>query len=314
MKLKQHVAIRDAYGQALKKLGEQNSKVVALEADVGSSSKSILFGQAFPERYFNVGIAELNMMSMAAGFASSGLIPFVNTFASFMTTRASDPINSLISYDHLNVKIAGTYCGLSDSFDGASHHAISDLAFVRTLPGMTVLSVCDAVECEKAVFAAAEWDGPVYLRLSRAGAPVLFDETYPFEIGKGVVMREGTDVTIFATGYMVQKSLEAAELLSSQEISAKVVNIHTIKPIDRELITACARETSCVVTVEEHSIFGGFGSAVAEVLAAQYPVPMEFVGLDCFAQSGPYEPLLAEYGLEKNSIAAKAKTVLTRKK
>ncbi|MEG2203577.1 MAG: transketolase family protein, partial [Oscillospiraceae bacterium] len=186
------IAIRDAFGAALEKLGHQNPEVVALEADVGGSTKSILFGKSFPERYFNVGIAELNMVSMAAGMASSGLIPFVNTFAAFMSGRAGDPINGLIAYDSLNVKLCGTYCGLSDSYDGASHHATSDLALVRSLPNMTVISVCDAVETEKAVFAAAALDGPVYLRLSRAPATVIFDESYDFRIGKGVVLRDGT--------------------------------------------------------------------------------------------------------------------------
>ena len=307
------VAIRDAYGAALEKLGRQNPKVVALEADVGSSTKSIVFGKAFPDRYFNVGIAELNMMSMAAGFASSGLIPFVNTFAVFMTSRASDPINSLICYDHLPVKIAGTYCGLSDAYDGASHHATSDLAFVRTLPGMTVISVCDAVETEKAVFAAAEIDGPVYLRLSRADAPVIFDEGYDFQVGKGVVLHEGSDVTIVATGYMVHKALEAAELLKAEGVSARVVDMHTIKPIDRELLLACAEETGAIVTAEEHSVYGGLGSAVAEVLAAARPTPIEFVGTDGYAESGDYEALLSKYHLDGAAVAAKAKAAIARK-
>ncbi|MEG1777976.1 MAG: transketolase family protein, partial [Angelakisella sp.] len=204
----QKISIRDAYGAALAKLGAENKNVVTMEADVGSSTKSGVFGKEFPERYFNVGISEINMVSMAAGFAASGLIPFVNTFAVFLTGRSADPISSLIAYDNLNVKLCGAYCGLSDSYDGASHHATSDLAFVRSLPNMTILSVCDAVEAEKAVYAAASINGPVYLRLSRAEAPVIFDESYSFEVGKGVVVREGSDVTLIATGYMVHKALE----------------------------------------------------------------------------------------------------------
>lgn len=280
------IAIRDAFGAALKKLGAVNDKVVALEADVGSSTKSGVFGKEFPDRYFNVGISELDMVAMAAGFSTTGLIPFVNTFAVFLASRGGDPINSLIAYDNLNVKLCGTYCGMSDSYDGASHNAMSDIAYVRSLPNLTVISVCDAVETEKAVFAAAELNGPVYLRLSRAAAPVIFDDSYKFEIGKGVTISDGSDVTLIGTGYMVQKSMEAAELLKAEGISARVIDIHTIKPIDRELLIKCAKETGAVVTAEEHSIYGGLGSAVAEVLVQECPVPMGFVGTDGFGESG----------------------------
>lgn len=309
----QKIAIRDAYGDALKKLGAVNQQVVALEADVGSSTKSAVFGKAYPDRYFNVGISELNMVSMAAGFAAAGLVPFVNTFAVFMTTRSADPISSLIAYDNLNVKLCGAYCGLSDSYDGASHHATSDLAFVRSLPNMTVLSVCDAIETEKAVFAAAAIDGPVYLRLSRADAPVIFDDSYSFEVGKGVILKDGSDVSIIATGYMVHKALEAAELLAAQGISARVVDLHTIKPIDRALIAQCTRETGAILTVEEHSIYGGLGSAVAEVVVADCPVPMEFAGMTDYAESGDYEALLTKYGLDAAAIAEKAKSAIAKK-
>jgi len=307
------IAIRDAYGAALEKLGYVNGRVVALEADLGSSTKSIVFGKSFPERYFNVGIAELNMVSMAAGMAASGLIPFVNTFASFMTTRGGDPINSLIGYDSLNVKIASTYCGMSDSYDGASHHANTDMAYVRAIPGMTILSVCDAVETEKAVFAAAEIDGPVYLRLSRAPAPVIFDESYDFQVGKGVILRDGGDVTIAATGYMVHKALEAAEKLAAQGVSARVADIHTVKPIDREMLLRCAAETGAVVTAEEHSIYGGLGSAVAEVLSEERPTPMGFVGARVYAESGDYEALLTKYGQDADAIAVKVLETLKKK-
>ena len=309
-------AIRDAYGEVLAKLGEENDNIIALEADVGSSSKSILFGKKYPDRYFNVGIAEANMAAMAAGFAAAGKIPFVNTFAAFMVLRAGDPVRSLIAYTNLNVKLAGTYAGLSDSYDGASHHAIADIAFMRALPNMTVISVADAVETELATRAAAAFEGPVYLRLSRAEVPIIFNkENYHFEIGKGVLLTQGDDVTIAATGYMVQKAVEAAERLKANGIRTRVVNMHTIKPIDRELLIRCARETGAVVTVEEHNIYGGLGSAAAEVLSKEYPVPMEVVGIeDTFTESGDYEQLLKKYGLSVENIMHSVKKVMKRKR
>lgn len=307
------IAIRDAYGAALKELGEQNHKIVGLEADVASSTKSGIFGKAFPERYFNVGISELDMVSMAAGFAREGMIPFVNTFAVFMTTRAADPIQSLIAYDSLNVKLCGTYCGLSDSYDGASHQAITDLAFVRSVPNLTVVTVADAVETKKAVFAAAEYDGPVYLRLSRAEAPVYYTEDMEFEIGKGITVREGSDVTIITTGTVLHKALEAAKILEAEGIRVMVVDMHTIKPIDKELVIRCAKETGAIVTVEEHSIYGGLGSAVAEALAEHYPAPMARIGATEFAESGDYEELLVKYGYSPENIAVKCREVMKRK-
>ncbi|MCG8502315.1 MAG: transketolase family protein [Firmicutes bacterium] len=309
-------AIRDAYGEVLAKLGEENDNIIALEADVGSSSKSILFGKKYPDRYFNVGIAEANMAAMAAGFAAAGKIPFVNTFAAFMVLRAGDPVRSLIAYTNLNVKLAGTYAGLSDSYDGASHHAIADIAFMRALPNMTVISVADAVETELATRAAAAFEGPVYLRLSRAEVPIIFNkENYHFEIGKGVLLTQGDDVTIAATGYMVQKAVEAAERLKANGVRARVVNMHTIKPIDRELLIRCARETGAVVTVEEHNIYGGLGSAAAEVLSKEYPVPMEVVGIeDTFTESGDYEQLLKKYGLSVENIMHSVKKIMKRKR
>jgi transketolase len=309
-------AIRDVYGDTLAQLGRENKNIVALDADVGSSSKSIVFGKEFPNRYFNVGIAEANMVAMAAGLATAGKIPFANTFAAFMVLRAGDPVRSLIAYTKLNVKLAGTYAGLSDSYDGASHHAIADIAFMRSLPNMTVISISDPVEAELATRAAAEFKGPVYLRLSRAEVPVVFDRaTYDFKIGKGVTLVEGADLTIVATGYMLIKALEAAEILSAKGIKARVVNIHTIKPIDRELLMACAQETGAIVTAEEHNVYGGLGSAVAEALATSCPVPIEFVGIeDTFTESGDYEKLLAKYGLSAANIVARAQKVLKRKK
>jgi len=308
-------AIRDVYGDTLAQLGRENPDIVALDADVGSSSKSIVFGREFPKRYFNVGVAEANMVAMAAGLATAGKIPFANTFAAFMVLRAADPVRSLIAYTGLNVKLAGTYAGLSDSYDGASHHAIADIAFMRALPNMTVVSVSDPVEAELATRAVAEFKGPVYLRLSRAEVPVVLDKaTYKFEIGKGVTLREGRDLTLVATGYMLVKALEAAEILADKGIRARVVNIHTIKPIDRELLIACAKETGAIVTAEEHNVFGGLGSAVAEVLSQSCPVPMEVVGVnDTFTESGDYEKLLAKYGLSAANIVAHAEKVLKRK-
>jgi len=309
----EQIAIRDAYGEALKELGKQNQMIVGLEADVASSTKSSIFGKAFPERYFNVGISELNMVAMSAGFAREGMIPFVNTFAAFMTTRGADPIQSLIAYDNLNVKLCGTYCGLSDSYDGASHQAITDLAFVRAVPNMTVVAVADATETRKAVFAIAGHQGPVYLRLSRAAASVYYPEDMEFVIGKGITVREGTDVTIITTGTVLHKALAAAELLAAEGIQATVVDMHTIKPIDQELILKCAEKTGAIVTVEEHSIYGGLGSAVAEVLAEHKPVPMERIGAVDFAESGDYEQLLAKYGYDPRSIAAKCIATIKRK-
>jgi len=308
------IAIRDAYGEALKELGAKNKNVVVLDADVSHSSKSSLFGAQYPDRFFNVGIAEANMVAMAAGMSTSGKIPFVNTFAAFVVLRGADPVRSLIAYTKLNVKLAGTYAGLSDSYDGASHHSIIDIAFMRALPNITVVSVADAIETKKAVQAIAEYIGPVYLRLSRAEVPTIFDDSYKFELGKGVQLTEGNDVTIIATGYMVQKSLEAAEQLKGKGINAKVLNIHTIKPIDRELIIRCAKETGAIITVEEHSIYGGLGSAVAEVLIKEYPVPMEIIGVqDSFAETGAYELLLNKYGLCAENIINSVQKVMRRK-
>ena len=308
------IAIREAYGEVLKELGAKNKNVVVLDADVSSSSKSSLFGAQYPDRFFNVGIAEANMVAIAAGMSTLGKIPFVNTFAAFIVLRGADPVRSLIAYEKLNVKLAGAYAGLSDSYDGASHHSIMDIAFMRALPNMTVVSVADAVETKKAVQTIAEYNGPVYLRLSRAEVPTIFDDSYKFELGKGVQLTEGNDVTIIATGYMVQKSLEAAEQLKEKGINAQVVNIHTIKPIDRELIIKCAKETGAVVTVEEHSIYGGLGSAVAEVLIKEYPVPMEIIGIqDTFSETGAYELLLKKYGLCAENIINTVQKVMKRK-
>lgn len=307
-------AIRDAYGEALLKLGHEREDIVVLDADVASSSKSILFGKEFPKRFFNVGISEANMAGMAAGMALMGKIPFINTFAAFMMLRAGDPIRSLAAYQCLNVKICGTYAGLSDSYDGASHHANKDISFFRSIPNMTVIVVCDAVETEKAVRAAANIPGPVYLRLSRAPAPIIFDDTYQFEPGKGAVLREGEDVTIIATGVMVHKALQAASMLEAEGISASVVNMHTIKPIDKDLIIDCAKATGAIVTAEEHTVYGGLFGAVSEVIAREQPVLVVPVALeDMFTESGDYDQLLEKYGLTAEKITEKAKAAMSKK-
>lgn len=307
-------AIREAYGEALCKFAKTREEIVVLDADVSGSTKTAFFAKEHPERFYNVGIAEANMAAMAAGMSLMGKTPFINTFAAFLMLRAADPIRSLIAYQNLDVKIAGAYSGMSDSYDGASHHALKDIAFFRTIPNMNVISVCDAVETEKAVEAAINIKEPFYLRLSRAEMPIIFDEDYNFEFGKGVVLKEGSDVSIFATGIMVHKALEAAELLKAEGINAEIINIHTIKPIDRELIIKSAKKTGAVVTAEEHNIYGGLYGAISEVLTSEYPVPAIPVGIeDTFTESGDYEELLEKYGLSAKNIINKVKNVLKRK-
>lgn len=307
------IAIREAYGNTLASLGELREDIVVLEADVGNSTKSILFGNKFPNRYFNVGISEMNMVAMASGFALSELIPFVNTFSIFMTTRGLDPINSLIAYDNLNVKLIGHYCGLSDSYDGASHQSAFDIACMRSLPNMTIVSPCDQVETEKAVIACVEHQGPVYLRLSRNATTIIYDKQYPFKLGKGHILRDGTDLTIAATGYMVHKALKAAIMLEAEGITTRVVNIHTIKPLDDQLIIDCAVQTGAIMTVEEHSIYGGLGSAVSEVLSKTHPAFMEIMGLNDYAESGDYEELLTKNGLDEQAIYKRAWKLFSKK-
>ena len=309
------IAMRDAYGQALAELGGEMENIVALDADVSGSSKSSIFGAKYPDRFYNVGVSEANMAGMAAGMAMKGKIPFIHCFAAFMMLRAGDPIRSLACYQKLNVKLCGTYAGLSDSYDGASHHSIADMSFFRALPGMTVISPADATETRLAVRAAAVIDGPVYLRILRSEVEDIFGSDYRFEFGKGVQVVDGSDVTIMATGYMLSKALEAADALKKDGIKARVVNIHTIKPIDVEMIRKCVSETGAIVTVEEHSVFGGLGASVAEVVACHAPAPLEMVGIeDVFAESGDYEALLEKYGLCPANIINKVHAVLKRKK
>lgn len=309
-----NIATRDAYGQALAELGAINDKVVVLDADLSKSTKTNDFKKVFPERFFNIGIAEQNLLGTAAGFAAAGKIPFASSFAVFAVGRAYDQIRNSIAYPKLNVKIAATHAGLTVGEDGGSHQMLEDIALMRALPNMTVLVPADGEETKQAVMAAAAYEGPVYIRLGRPKVPVLFDADYQFEIGKGVVLQEGSDVTLVATGIMVSKAVEAAEKLAAEGISAAVVNISTIKPLDNALIIQMTQKTGAVVTCEEHNIYGGLGSAVAEVLVEHCPVPMVRVGVaDKFGESGLPDQLLEKHGLTADNIAAKAKEVIGRK-
>ena len=308
------IATRDAYGEALAELGAVNENIVVLEADLSKSTKTSDFKKVYPERHFNMGIAEQNMLGVAAGFAAAGKIPFASSFAVFATGRAYDQIRNSIAYPNLNVKIAATHAGLTVGEDGGSHQMLEDIALMRALPNMTVIVPADGIETKQAIKAAAEYEGPVYIRMGRPKVPVLFDDNYTFEIGKGVVLKEGTDVTLVGTGIMVSKAVEAAELLAAEGISAAVVNISTIKPLDAELIIAQAQKTGAIVTCEEHNIYGGLGSAVAEVLVENCPVPMARVGVaDKFGESGLPDELLEKYGLTAANIAAQAKAVIAKK-
>lgn len=306
------IATRESYGNALVELGKQNDKLVVLDADLAGATKTAIFMKEFPDRHINCGIAEANMMGIAAGLATTGKIPFASTFAMFAAGRAFEQVRNSIGYPHLNVKIGATHAGISVGEDGASHQCNEDIALMRTIPGMTVIVPADDVEARAAVFAAAAHKGPVYLRFGRLPVPVINDvENYKFEIGKGVVLREGKDVTLIATGLEVGETLLAAEILAEQGIQAKVINIHTIKPIDKDLIIEAAKETEKVVTVEEHSIIGGLGSAVAEVLSENYPTKMMRIGVnDTFGESGPALELIKKYGLDSESIAEKIKKFL----
>lgn len=306
------VATRDSYGQALKELGAVNPQVIVFDADLAGATKTGVFKKEFPDRFFDCGIAEGNMMSIAAGAATMGKIPFASTFAMFAAGRAFEQVRNAIGYTHLNVKIGATHAGISVGEDGATHQCNEDIALMRTIPGMVVINPCDDVEAKAAVFAAAEYMGPVYMRFGRLAVPVVNDEaTYKFEIGKGVTLREGKDVTIIATGLCVSSALEAAEKLAADGVSAKVINIHTIKPLDEELVVAAAKETGKVVTVEEHSIIGGLGGAVCETLSAKAPTPVLRIGVqDTFGESGPAAKLLEKYKLDGNGVYEQVKAWL----
>ncbi|MDL2300534.1 transketolase family protein [Clostridiaceae bacterium OttesenSCG-928-D20] len=308
-------AIREVYGSVLAELGNDNKDIVVLDADLSGSTKSAIFGKAHPERFFNMGIAESNMVATAAGLAVSGKIPFVNTFTSFLSTIGLISTRAQICYGNLNVKLGGAYCGMSDAFDGATHHATEDMAIMRSLPNMKIIVPSDASSTRWATKYAVENYGPMYLRLSRDVYPDLYEEGCELELGKGSVVREGSDVTVIACGLLVHKAIEAAGELEKEGISVRVVDMYSIKPIDRELIIKCAKETGAIVTAEEHSIIGGLGSAVSEVLAnAGIGVPTEFIGIqDCFTESAPYAELLKKYGLDAEAVAKAALKAFGRK-
>ena len=303
------IATRNSYGSALVEIGKEHEELVVLDADLAGSTQTGVFGKAFPERHINCGIAEANMTGVAAGLAASGKVPFMSSFAMFATARNFEQIRNSIGYPHLNVKIAASHAGISVGEDGATHQCLEDMALMRQIPGMVVLNPADDVEARAAVKAAFEYVGPVYIRLGRLAVPVLNDEeTYKFEIGKGVVLKEGTDVTIFATGLEVYETVLAAEMLEKDGISAEVVNIHTIKPIDKELVTASAVKTGKVVTVEEHFTIGGLGSAVCEVLSENAPTKVLRIGInDQFGESGPALELIHKYELDAEGIYKKVK-------
>ncbi len=308
-------SVRVAYGQALAEYGAVNENVVVLDADVSASTQSHYFAARFPNRFFNVGIAEAGMVDVAVGLALGGKIPFANSFAFLLAFRAAEQTRTCVAYSKVNVKLAAHYAGLSDSFDGPTHQAISDIAAVRGLPEMAVVVLADGPEARLSVKAVAEYPGPVYLRLNRNEVPVLFDANHPFQIGKGVTLRQGGDVTLVATGIMVGRTLEAAEELRRLGINARVLEMHTIKPLDEELLLAAARETGCIVTAEEHSVLGGLGGAVAEALSEQAPVPVVRVGIrDRFAETGPYFALLDRYGLGVPDVVAAARRAIGLKR
>ena len=309
------IATREAYGNALAELGEKYDFVV-LDADLAAATKTGVFKKKFPERFFDCGIAEGNMISVAAGIASTGKVVFASSFAMFAAGRAYEQVRNSIGYPHLNVKIGATHAGITVGEDGATHQCIEDFALMRAIPGMTVINPADATEARAAVEAAINFQGPVYIRFGRYAVPVIFDkETYKFELGKGVKVKDGSDITIVATGMMVGMALEAADVLAAKGISARVVNIHTIKPIDKDIILNAARETGAIVTAEEHSVIGGLGSAVAEVVGEGCPVPVVRLGIDDrFGRSGKVPPLLEMYGLTVDNIVAKAEAALALKK
>ena len=303
------IATRESYGNALVELGKEKEDLVVLDADLAAATKTGIFKKAFPERHIDCGIAEANMTGIAAGMSTCGYVPFISTFAMFAAGRSFEQVRNSIGYPHLNVKIGATHAGISVGEDGATHQCNEDLALMREIPGMVVINPSDDIEAKAAVRAAYEHAGPVYLRFGRLAVPVINDRPdYHFEIGKGVVLKEGTEVTIFATGLCVSSALEAAEKLKEDGIDAEIVNIHTIKPIDRELVIASAKKTGKVVTAEEHSVIGGLGSAVAEVLSGEAPTKLLRIGVgDVFGESGPAKELVAKYGLDGTGIYEKVK-------
>ena len=309
------VATRASYGNALVELGKKRDDFVVLDADLAAATQTGMFKKAFPERFYDCGIAEQNMIGIAAGIAATGKKVFASSFAMFAAGRAFEQVRNSIGYPHLNVIIGATHAGISVGEDGATHQCCEDIALMRTIPGMTVINPADDTEARKAVEAALELDGPVYIRFGRLAVPVIFDDDYDFKVGKGVELREGTDVTIIATGLMVNEALQAHDLLAQEGISARVINIATIKPLDREIVLKAARDTGAIVTAEEHTVIGGLGSAVAEVVCEECPVPVVKLGVnDTFGHSGPAVKLLDEFGLRAANIAEKAKQAIALKK
>jgi len=309
------IATRDAYGKALLILGAENPNVVVLDADLSKSTKTADFGKKYPERFFNMGIAEANLIGTAAGLAAAGKIPFASTFAIFAVGRAFEQVRNSIAYPKLNVKIAATHSGITVGEDGGSHQAIEDVAIMRAVPNMVVLVPADGEETRQVILAAAKYNGPVYIRMGRLAVPLLFGEDYKFEIGKANVLKEGTDVAIMANGLMVAMALEAAEELATEGISVSVVNVASVKPLDEETIVRVAKQTKAVVTAEEHSIIGGLGSAIAEFLSEKLPTPMVRVGLkDTFGESGKPQELLEKYGLTKVHLIKAVHEVIAKKR
>lgn len=307
-------ATRVGYADGLLVLGEQFPDVIVMDADLAGATQTGVFKKAYPDRFYDAGIAEGNLIGVAAGLSLTGYTVFASSFAMFAAGRAFEQVRNSIGYPHLNVKIAATHAGISVGEDGASHQCNEDIALMRTIPGMVILNPADAIEAKKAVVAAAEYEGPVYLRFGRLAVPQIFDEDYQFEIGKAVTLREGKDVAILATGLMVNEALIAAEELAAAGIQAKVINVATIKPLDEAAVLAAAKECGCIVTAEEHNIIGGLGSAVAEVLAEQAPTPMVRVGVnDTFGKSGPAVELLHEFGLDAAHVVSAAKEAIAKK-
>ena len=309
------VATRDAYGKALVELGEKNPNVVVLDADLAAATKTGAFKKAFPDRFFDTGIAEGNMMGVAGGLATTGFTVFASSFAMFSAGRAFEQVRNTIGYPHLNVKIGATHAGISVGEDGASHQCCEDISLMRSIPGMVIINPADDIEARAAVFAAAEHNGPVYMRFGRLAVPRVFDEDYKFEIGKAVTLKEGTDVTIIATGLMVNEAIEASKTLEAEGISVELINMHTIKPLDKAAVVAAAKKTGCIVTAEEHNVIGGLGDAVCDAVCEEYPVPVVKVGVeDTFGKSGPAVDLLHIFGLDAANIVEKAKIALSKKK
>ncbi|WP_238883024.1 transketolase family protein [Clostridium sp. YIM B02551] len=310
------IATREAYGKTLAEIGQNNKNIVVLDADLSKSTKTADFQKVCADRFINMGIAEGNMMSVAAGISTCGKIPFVSTFAMFAAGRAFEQIRNSICYPRLNVKVCATHAGLTVGEDGASHQAIEDLALMRSIPGMTVICPSDAVETDAAIKAIAEFNGPCYVRLGRAAVNIINDNAdYKFQIGKGVTLKDGKDVTLVATGIMVDVVLEAREILEAEGISTRVINIHTLKPIDNELLVKAAKETGAIVSAEEHNIIGGLGSAISEVISEEVPVPVIKVGVkDTFGESGKPDELLKAYGLTAEEVVKAAKKALSLKK